>query len=148
MRVYYGLVHVEPGSAWGVTFPDLPGCFSAADDEADIVAEAQTALALYASDRDAPLPISRSVAEIVAEVKADLKAGAFLIAVPLVEVTRKKRVNVMLDPETLAAADRCARIAGISRSEFLSDALAARVAETTGLARVGAGKRRKGGGGG
>ena len=33
-------IAIEPGNdtqAWGVVVPDLPGCFSAADDEDDII---------------------------------------------------------------------------------------------------------------
>ena len=33
MNVYFALIHKDSGSAYGVTFPDLPGCFSAADAE-------------------------------------------------------------------------------------------------------------------
>ena len=33
MKIFYGLVHKENDSAFGITFPDAPGCFSAADEE-------------------------------------------------------------------------------------------------------------------
>ena len=48
-RWYCAIVHKDGGSAFGVTFPDLPGCFSAADCEADIVPNAMEALALWFS---------------------------------------------------------------------------------------------------
>ena len=32
MIVYHAVVHKDEDSAWGVHFPDLPGCFSAADE--------------------------------------------------------------------------------------------------------------------
>jgi hypothetical protein len=32
MKYFYAVVHKDEGSAFGVHFPDLPGCFSAADD--------------------------------------------------------------------------------------------------------------------
>ena len=131
MQVYYGLVHVEPGSAYGVTLPDLPGCFSAADDEGDIVAEAQTALALYASDRDEPLPASRPVTgnrrrdEVRPESRHLSDRGAVRRGVP--QEARQRHAR----PRDPGVTGRCARIAGVSRSQFVSDALAARVADTT-----------------
>jgi len=49
-------VHHEPGSAWCGQFPDLPGCFTAADSLEDLPAAAQEAVyAHYSFDND-PLP--------------------------------------------------------------------------------------------
>lgn len=31
MKPYIGIVHQDPGTAYGITFSDAPGCFSAAD---------------------------------------------------------------------------------------------------------------------
>ena len=45
------VVSAEEGAAFGVYFPDLPGCFSAADIWDDVRANAQEALALYARDK-------------------------------------------------------------------------------------------------
>ena len=39
------LVHKDKSSAFGVQFPDVPGCFSAAGDMDDLVANAMEALA-------------------------------------------------------------------------------------------------------
>jgi predicted RNase H-like HicB family nuclease len=36
MRYYIALVHQDGDSAFGLTFPDLPGAFAAADDWAGI----------------------------------------------------------------------------------------------------------------
>lgn len=43
-------VAIEPGSAdhaWGVVFPDLPGCFSAGDSRADALSNAEAAAAAW-----------------------------------------------------------------------------------------------------
>ena len=37
MNTYFALVHKDAGSAYGISFPDLPGCFSAADEDAEVV---------------------------------------------------------------------------------------------------------------
>jgi predicted RNase H-like HicB family nuclease len=116
---YFALVHVEKGFATGVSFPDLPGCFSAADNDADIFKNAQEALALYA--RDEVLPSPRTFAEIHTdpEVLADLKEGAYLMAVQLLISARKDRYNVMLSPNLVDEIDRIAAVVGSTRSDFL-----------------------------
>ena len=40
MKTYIALVHKDADSAWGVSFPDLPGCFSAADTLDDVLPKA------------------------------------------------------------------------------------------------------------
>ena len=44
MKTYLALVHKDADSAYGLTFPDLPGCFAAADAEGDILRNAVEAL--------------------------------------------------------------------------------------------------------
>ena len=70
----------------------------------------------------------------------DLRQGASLMMVPLVASKRKTRVNVMVDPEILASADRSAKEMGVSRSEFFAQAAAVRIG-----AVVKAPKQRKAG---
>ena len=47
---YFAIVHKDEDSAYGISFPDVPGCFSAADREEDIIANAIEALSLYFED--------------------------------------------------------------------------------------------------
>lgn len=44
MRHYIGIVHKEPSSDFGVSFPDFPGCISAGETLAEAAALAQEAL--------------------------------------------------------------------------------------------------------
>lgn len=119
MKTYLALVHKESGSAYGLTFPDLPGCFAAADSEAEILRAGVEALELWFEDA-APVP-PRGPEAIAAEVAADLARGAYLIAVPLVQPsTRQKRVNISLDAGTLEAIDTAAQGLGLTRSGFLT----------------------------
>ena len=48
MKPYIVIVHKDPDSAYGMTFPDAPGCFSAADELDDLFAMAEEALSLWA----------------------------------------------------------------------------------------------------
>lgn len=47
MGVYIGIVHKDAGSAYGVTFPDAPGCFSASDHLDHLFAKAEEALSAW-----------------------------------------------------------------------------------------------------
>ncbi len=119
MKTYLALVHKEEGTAYGLSFPDLPGCFAAADSEGDILRKAVEALELWFEDEAAVTP--RGPEAIATEVAEDLAAGAFLIAVPLVQPsTRQKRVNISLDAGTLEAIDTAADGLGLTRSGFLT----------------------------
>ena len=46
MSTYIALVHKDEDSSFGVQFPDLPCCFSAADEMDDLVGNAAEALSL------------------------------------------------------------------------------------------------------
>ena len=129
MKLYYALVHKDTGSAYGITFPDLPGCFAAADLEANIFDAAQEAMVLYVRD-ETRLPKPRSLVQLQRDqgITAELAAGAALLAVPIIETERKARYNVMLDVGLVAGIDRKARTLGISRSEFLARAAAEHLA--------------------
>ena len=119
MKTYLALVHKEPGSAYGLTFPDLPGCFAAADAEGDILRAGVEALELWFEDAEPVTP--RGPEAVAVEVAEDLAQGAFLIAVPLVQPSsRQKRVNISLDAGTLGAIDSAAEVLGLTRSGFLT----------------------------
>lgn len=115
------LVHKDPQSAFGISFPDLPSVFSAADDEGDLLTNAIEALRLWAEDE--PLPEPSPHAEILAraDIRQDLSDGAFLIRVPLIEDdTRTVRANITMEAGTLAAIDIAAKQRGLTRSAFLA----------------------------
>ena len=85
MRYYVALVHKDPESAFGISFPDLPSVFSAADDEEEIVPNAVDALRLLAEDEELPVPSSHAEILARADIRDELKEGGFLIRVPLIE---------------------------------------------------------------
>lgn len=119
MKQFIALVHKDEGSAYGVSFPDLPGCFSAADDYADLIKNAAEALALWFEDDALVEP--RDIEAIRAEVADELAEGAFLVSVPYVKrTTAMKRVNISMDTGTLDAIDQAASDMGLSRSAFLA----------------------------
>lgn len=121
MKYYYAVVHKDDDSAFGVSFPDLPGCFSAADTEADVLSNACEALDLWFEDAEDVEP--RSVDQIREIVKDDLATGAFLMAVPRVSAEGKlARINVSMDRGMVAAIDSAAALRKLTRSAFLAEA--------------------------
>ena len=121
MIIYHAVVHKDEDSAWGVHFPDLPGCFSAADDLSDVQANASEAVALYLEGEKAPKP---STIEKIRDMAADdLADGAFLLAVPYVYVSnRPQRINISTDRGVLDAIDAAATSRKLTRSAFLTEA--------------------------
>lgn len=121
MRYYVALVHKDPESAFGISFPDLPSVFSAADDEEAIVPNALEALRLLAEDEELPVPSSHADILARADVRQELKQGGFLIRVPLIEDdSRTVRANITMEAGTLAAIDVAAKERGLTRSAFLA----------------------------
>ena len=121
MKTFIAIVHKDAYSAYGVSFPDLPGCFSAADRAEDIIPNACEALALWFEDADEVEP--RDSMAIYPEVADDLAKGAFLIAVPRVTNAGKPvRVNVSLDRGILEAIDAAAAARKLTRSAFIVEA--------------------------
>ncbi|PYE29224.1 putative RNase H-like HicB family nuclease [Rhizobium sp. PP-WC-2G-219] len=121
MRSYLAIVHKDPDSAFGVSFPDMPSVFSAADAEEDLIIHAIEALRLFAEDE--PLPEPSTVEAILKreDIRTELAEGAFLIRVPLIEDdTRVVRANVTFEAGTLRAIDETAARRGLSRSAFLA----------------------------
>ena len=123
MRYYIALVHKDDASAYGVQFPDVPGCYSAADDMDALIPNAVEALSLSAEDRDLPIPRSVDAVRTDPAVVGELAAGAFLVAVPLIENDAKVvRANITMESGMLKAIDATAKARNLTRSAFLAQA--------------------------
>jgi predicted RNase H-like HicB family nuclease len=121
MIVYHAIVHKDDDSAWGVQFPDLPGCFSAADELDDVLANASEAVSLYLEGERPPKP--SSIEAIRRLTEEDLAQGAFLLAVPyLSSYNRPQRINISIDQGILDAIDNAASKRKLTRSAFLAEA--------------------------
>lgn len=121
MQSYIAIVHQDEGSAFGVQFPDVPGCFSAADDMDVLLSNASEALALHLEDEEVPMARPLEVIRTLPEVKQELAEGAFLIAVPHISLAgRKVKANITLDAGLLDAIDQTAGERGLTRSSFFA----------------------------
>ena len=118
---YVAVIDKDANSAYGVRFPDLPGCFSAADTFDEIIPKAIESLALYFEDREV-VPACR-IEAIRDEVAEELAAGAFLMMIPYISDRRRAvRVNLSLDKGLLDTMDEAARARGMTRSAFVAKA--------------------------
>ncbi len=119
-------VAIEPGTdttAFGVVFPDLPGCFSAGDtlDEAMEAAEEAVAAWLDATlDAGGAVPAASSLDA----VRADPSFAGWIIGVVNVDADAlddtTERVNITLPRRVLSRLDAQARAAGESRSGYIA----------------------------
>lgn len=130
MAHYFALVHKDPDSAFGIEFPDLPGCFSAADDFEAILPNAIEALDLYLEDA-AEMPPASALEDIRNRVRQELASGAFLFPIPVMSRdTAVERVNISLERRVLHAIDQAAALRRLSRSAFIAEAAANEIRRT------------------
>src|SRR4029079_6404627 len=116
------IVEKDPDSAYGIWFPDMPGCFPAKDEFDDLPRAAAELLRHYveALERNGiAVPDPRSVAEVMAdsEVRKSVRAGATTILMPLLaDPGRTVRVNVTVERGLLDQIDEAAEARGLTRS--------------------------------
>ena len=116
---YTGIVE-RAGKGFSVYFPDVPGCVSAGDTEAELLEMAEEALAFHLADmvREGEVLPKRS-----ATIPSDPDVEEYCRILVRVELPGKAvRLNITMDEGLVAAIDRVAA----NRSSFLADA--ARVA--------------------
>ena len=127
-KYYLGIIEKDNDSAFGIWFPDMPGCFPATDKFDDLPRVAAVLLrqhveALESNGRAVPAP--RPLAEVIAdkEVREAIKRGAMTLLVPLLaDPGRTVRVNMTVERGLLEEIDAAAEMRGLSRSAFLAQA--------------------------
>jgi predicted RNase H-like HicB family nuclease len=119
------VLHTDDGTRYGVTVPDLPGCFSGGDTFDAAMDSAAEAIDLHLEgltedghDVPAPQPIGHH------QKIPDYAGGVW--ALVDVDVSRfegkAEKVNITLPRRLLARIDEYARSHGASRSGFLAEA--------------------------
>jgi predicted RNase H-like HicB family nuclease len=124
MKVQYPVL-IEKGdkdTAWGITVPDLPGCFSAADEQVDILDNAREAILLHLEALDnIPEPSGLD----------DIDSEGFTLGLVDVDLSQiqgpSKRINVTIPAGVLARIDVAANAKGENRSQFLTNAAIERI---------------------
>ena len=124
MRYLILLDGSEPGVGYDVTVPDLPGCTSAGDTLGEAVNNAAEAIRGHVQTL---IETGQPVGVPIADPPADLPAGHLVGVVDVdlesdVPPLRAVRLNVSIPATALALIDAAVKVAGTSRSAFLTRA--------------------------
>jgi predicted RNase H-like HicB family nuclease len=121
IRYFIGVVDGEPG-AYGISFPDLPGCVSAGDTLQEVARNAEEALQMHVDamiDEGMPVPEPRALDQIEADSEVR-EVTRMLVRAAIGQ--RAVRINVSIDEGLLGLIDREAVERGQTRSGFLASA--------------------------
>ena len=130
-KMFYSIViHKDPDTAYGVTVPDLPGCFSAGDTMAEAMQNAVEAIACHVEGiliDNENLPTPQAIEKHISN--PEYQDGTWT----LVEVDLSKlggetqRVNITLPKRILSRIDSFTKETNQSRSGFIADAALAHI---------------------
>ena len=119
-------LHKDESSDYGVTFPDIPGCFSAGSSIEEAVAMAQEAAECHIEGLllDAePVPVPSAI-EVHKDIPDYTDCIWALIDLDLSKLSLKsKRINITLPERLLNTIDHYVRKCGESRSGLLAQAI-------------------------
>lgn len=122
---YSLVIHKDHDSDYGVTFPDIPGCFSAGNSIEEAILQAQEAAECHIEglllDYD-PIPVSSSIEKH--KNNPDYRNGIWaLIEIDISKLTLKsQRVNISIPEGLLNTIDHFAKNHGETRSSLLAHA--------------------------
>lgn len=122
-------VAIEPENdttAYGVVFPNLPGCFSAGDTLEEAFTNAKEAAELWLEEQieeGSPIPAATPIDEIAKN--EEFKGWIFgFIDVDISQLEDKvERINITIPRRVLSRLDAKARSAGMTRSAFIAEAV-------------------------
>jgi predicted RNase H-like HicB family nuclease len=120
MRDYIAIIHKDPDSDYGVSFPDLPGCITAGstiEEARDMAAEALGGHLAVMAAHGEPLPAPSTI-EAIMRVP-DFQDGFPMLVHPIDPDAPAVRVNITMPAEVLKAIDRFAEREGLTRSGLL-----------------------------
>jgi predicted RNase H-like HicB family nuclease len=120
--LYPVYVHKDEASAYGVTFPDFPGCFSAADDLESLPRMAQEAVEVHFEGEDVEIPPPTAIETLA--TSSEYEGGFWLLLdIDLTKVnTKSVRLNISLPANLVSQIDRYAARHHMTRSGFLARA--------------------------
>lgn len=122
---YPVVIHKDPNSDYGVTVPDLPGCFSAGDTMDDALTQAVEGIECHLegilADNE-PIPVPQPIERH--RQNPDYADGVWaLVNVDLSKISGKaRRVNITLLERLLTIMDQYAATRGETRSGLIAEA--------------------------
>ncbi len=122
---YPVLIHKDKISEYGVTVPDIPGCFTSGKTLDEALKNLQSAVeCYYAGEKIDTLPKASDIENLMNDKALFCDGGFWLLADIDFSFlsTKTVRINITLPEYKLAMIDKAARIQGLSRSAFLMNA--------------------------
>ncbi len=123
MRNFIGLIHKEPESDYGVSFPDFPGVVTAGETLDEARAMAEEALAFHVEgllDDGEEIPEPSNLEKVMAE--PGNRDGVAILVMLKTQSPKAVRINITLPEDVLQTIDAFAEANGLSRSGFLARA--------------------------
>ncbi len=122
---YPVIIHKDPESDYGVTVPDLPGCFSAGGTMDEALQEAIEAIETHLEGLwldGEPIPAAKSIDEH--QGNPDFADGVWvLVTVDITKLSGKtRRINITLPERVLNVMDKYAAEHGGTRSGLIAEA--------------------------
>ncbi len=119
------VLHTDDGRRYGVTVPDLPGCFSGGDDIEDALESVLEAIDLHVEtllEEGGELPARQPIA--AHQANPDYAGGVWAVVDAPVEkyFGPADKINITVPRLILARIDDYAKRHGMSRSGFLVEA--------------------------
>lgn len=140
---YPVIIHKDDDTGYGVTLPDIPGCFVYGDTQEEAILNIQEAVELYYHGEDISEPPAPSQMEDL--LTSDLytrDSFLYLADIDFAFIAPKtQRINITVPEYKLIRIDRAAKAKGISRSAFFVDS-AEQLIRSSGIANT-VGKRQK-----
>jgi predicted RNase H-like HicB family nuclease len=119
------VLHTDDGTHYGVTVPDLPGCFSGGDSIDDALDNVREAIDLHleglTEDGD-EVPTPKPIAEHHASGEFSDGIWAIVDVDTMKYEGKAEKINITLPRRLLAQIDEYAQAHGESRSGFLAEA--------------------------
>jgi predicted RNase H-like HicB family nuclease len=130
MKHYMAILDGKPG-AYGVSFPDAPGCVAMGETAEEALRYAVLALTDWVGEDDPPVARSIETLRLDEDVREQIAEGGVFVVVPLIrESGRLVRANISMDAGLLEAIDAAAERAGVTRSAFLVGAARDKIVES------------------
>ncbi len=122
---YSVVIHKDPKSDYGVTVPDLPGCFSAGDTLDDVLHEVTEAIECHIEGMlmdGESIPTPKAIE--YHQSNPDYNDGVWaIVSVDIAKLSGKtRRVNITLPERILNLMDKYATEHGETRSGFITQA--------------------------
>lgn len=121
MPAFFAVIHKDEGTAYGVSWPDLPGCVSAADTVNEIDAQAREALQFHIEgmrEDGEELPEASTFGQVYEAYSTDPDFfGVVLVSVP--DKVVRRAVSLRVSEIDLAVIDSAAAAHNLDRTAFM-----------------------------